>query len=131
MRAHIAIYDETTVGDRSVALMLDVPSDRITVKELIRMRVFEEVDAYNKKQQPVFSGLVQPTETEKTLNGFKFRKPKQVDPGKQYSAAIEAFKANRIIVLVDDLQVEDLDEVIDIDDSTTVSFLKLVPLVGG
>lgn len=111
--------------------MLDVPSETITVKELIRMRVFQEVEAYNNNRKPVFNGLVQPTDTEKTLNGFKFKIPKKVDPGKQYSAAIEAFKANRIIVLVDNLQVEDLDEVIDVDDSTRVSFLKLVPLVGG
>lgn len=111
--------------------MLDVPSGHITIKELIRLRVFKEVEAHNKSQKPVFNGLVQPTETEKTLNGFKFQKPKQVDAGKQYSAALEAFKANRILVLIDDLQVEDLDEEIDLDDTTTVSFLKLVPLVGG
>jgi hypothetical protein len=34
-------------------------------------------------------------------------------------------------LLVDDRQVEELEEVIEIRPDTTVTFLKLVPLVGG
>ena len=49
---------------------LDVPSERITVRELIRERVYQEVQDFN--HQPtsgVFCGLVQPDDTERMLNG--------------------------------------------------------------
>jgi hypothetical protein len=131
MAARLAIYDESTAGEKSVALMLDVPTDRVTVKELIEMRIQSEVEKHNSNQQPVFNGLVQPTETEEELNGYRFKQLKQIDWQKQYDAAIKAFKANRIIVLIDDRQVEDLDQEFVIDHTTEVSFLKIVPLVGG
>jgi len=131
MAARLAIYDESTAGEKSVALMLDVPTDRVTVKELIEMRIQREVEKHNSNRQPIFNGLVQPTETEKELNGYRFKQLKRVDWQKQYDTAIEAFKANHIIVLIDERQVEDLDQAFVIDHTTEVSFLKIVPLVGG
>jgi hypothetical protein len=75
--------------------------------------------------------LVQPSEAERTLNGFKFSKPRQVDPQAQFEKAIQAFEGNGFLVLVDDRQVESLDDEIALHPETSVSFLKLVPLVGG
>jgi hypothetical protein len=75
--------------------------------------------------------LVQPSDTERTLNGFKFHKPRFVDPATQYEKAIEAFEGNGFIVLVDDCQIERLDTEIPLHPETSVTFLKLVPLVGG
>jgi hypothetical protein len=131
MAARLAIYDESTAGEKSVALMLDVPTGRVTVKELIEMRIKREVERHNSNQRPIFNGLVQPTETEEELNGYRFKQLKRVDWQKQFDAAIKAFKANRIIALIDDRQVEDLDREFEIDHTTEVNFLKLVPLVGG
>ena len=45
--------------------------------------------------------------------------------------ALDAFQRNGFFVLVDDRQVEGLDEEIEIRLNTTISFVKLVPLVGG
>jgi hypothetical protein len=42
-----------------------------------------------------------------------------------------AFKRNGFVVLVDDRQVTDLDEVLEVSADTEVSFVRLVPLVGG
>lgn len=75
--------------------------------------------------------LVQPNDTERTLNGFKFNKPHLVDPITQYEKAIEAFEGNGFIVLVDNYQVQGLDDEIALHPETSVTFLKLVPLVGG
>ena len=45
--------------------------------------------------------------------------------------ALAAFKRGRIVLLVDNRQVEDAEAKIGIADDTEVTFLRLVPLVGG
>jgi len=106
-------------------------TERITVRELIRSRVYQEVKDYNTLQPEVFRGLVQPTDTERTLNGYKLRRPRQINWEKQFDKAIAAFLGNGFLILVDDEQVTELDEEITIAPETAVTFLKLVPLVGG
>ncbi len=56
---------------------------------------------------------------------------KKIDWEKQYNEALEAFKTNGFILLVDDRQAESLDQLFQIHSDTQISFLKLVPLVGG
>lgn len=111
--------------------VLDFLTERITVRELIRIRVYQEVKDFNTKKTEYFCGLVQPTETEQTLNGFRMRKPRQIDWEQQFEQAIAAFEGNGFLLLVDDEQATELDEEIVITPETTVTFLKLVPLVGG
>ncbi len=98
---------------------------------MIRTRVANEVSDYNLSQPEYFRGLVQPTDAERSLNGFKMRKGRMIDPEKQLELAIKAFYSNGFILLVNDRQVDELDEEIEIRPDTTVTFLKLVPLVGG
>jgi hypothetical protein len=106
-------------------------TERITVRELIRSRVYQEVKDYNTRRPEYFRSLVQPTDAEQTLNGYKLRQPRQIDWEKQFEQAITAFERNGFIILVDDKQVSDLEQEIEIKPDTTVTFLKLVPLVGG
>jgi len=129
--AMVSFVDETTAGDRSDAWHLEIFEERLPLREVIRRRVFQEVAEYNAKGGEVFRGLVQPTDAERTLNGFKLRKPRRIDPEEQADRAMEAFTRNGFIVLVDDRQVEDLDAVVDLTRGTQITFLKLVPLVGG
>lgn len=131
MPATLTIFDETTLGERTEALRLEFLTDRITVRELIRSRVYEEVREYNLKQPGLFRGLVQPREAERLLNGYQLRKARQVDWEEQYRKAVEAFERNGFFVLVDDRQAETLDEEIEIRLNTQVSFVRLMPLVGG
>ncbi len=133
MSIQLTVKDETAAGKATYETVLELMTDRITVKELIRSRVFQEVREYNMKQPEVFRGLVQPSETEQTLNGFRFRKAKRkpIDWEKQFAAAIDSFRNNGFFILVDDMQVDTLEQEITITPETTVSFLKLVPLVGG
>jgi hypothetical protein len=101
------------------------------VRELIRSRVYQEVQDYNRKGQEHFRGLVQPTGAEQTLNGFKMKTRREIDWKKQFEQACEGFKRNGFFILVDEKQVEELDEEIELRAGTTVSFVKLTPLVGG
>jgi hypothetical protein len=133
MSTTLAIRDETTfsLGSDDERFTLDVPTERITVRGLIRARVYQEVRDYNLRQPEYFRGLVQPTGAERTLNGFKVRQGRRLDPEKQFEKAIESFYRNGFLILINDRQVEELEEEIEVRPDTTVAFLKLVPLVGG
>jgi hypothetical protein len=127
----VLMYDETPGHGRTAPVKLELVSERITVRQLIESRVRREVEAINQAPGKEFHTLVQPTDAERTLNGFKLRKPKPIDADAQCALAFDAFKRNGFFLLVDDRQVEDLDEEIVIGADTEVGFFKLVPLVGG
>jgi hypothetical protein len=134
MSTTLKIRDETTFGlggDEDRGFMLDVMEGRITVRELIRTRVYREVHEYNLDQPEYFQGLVQPGDAERSLNGFKVRTRRRIDPERQFKMAIKAFYRNAFIILLDNRQVDELEEEIEIRPDTTVTFLKLLPLVGG
>ena len=132
MASTLTIRDETSSGESTGELVLEFLTERITVRELIRSRVYQEVQDHNlKANQTVFRGLVQPTDTERELNGYRLRQPRQIDWQTQYDTALKSFEKNGFLVLVDDQQVDSLDDEIVITPETRISFLKLVPLVGG
>jgi len=133
MLTKLLIRDETTasLGKTEHSFTVHVSGEKISVRELIRLRVNQEVEEFNSRQPAVFRMLVQPNDTERTLNGYKFHKPRLVDAMTQYDKAIEAFEGNGFIVLADDYQIESLDDEIALRPETSVTFLKLVPLVGG
>jgi hypothetical protein len=131
MAITLTVYDETLFGAKENALTLDFLTEIITVRELIRERVYEEVRQYNATTPEYFRGLVQPTDAEATLNGHRLRERRRVDWEKQYRLALEAFPRNGFFILLDDRQVESLDETVTLTPTTQVSFVKLVPLVGG
>ncbi len=109
-----------------------MPEERTTARELIRGRVYQEVQDYNLKQAGPFRGLVRPEGAEAALNGppskAKFR---PIDWKKQFDRAVEAFEANQVLLLVDDRQVESLDEEVTLREGSVATFLRLTLLVGG
>jgi len=127
----LTVHDETAAGRRMRSFTLTLPAKRLTVGDLIRHRIEQEVAAYNRDSQPVFQGLVQPTDTEWVLNGYRMQTRRPLDPVAQVALAIRAFESNRMIVIVDERQVDSLDEIVTVAPTTEVRFLKLVPLVGG
>jgi len=127
----ITIRDETLTGQSIAEHPLDLLTERVTVRELIRSRVYQEVQDYNRRQPETFRGLVQPTDAEQTLNGFRVRNHRQLDWKQQFEKACDAFERNGFFVLVNDRQPDSLDEELTIDPTKTVTFVKLVPLVGG
>ncbi len=77
------------------------------------------------------TGLVQPTDAETTLNGYRLKTARRLDWEKQADVAEAAFARNGFFILIDDHQVDDLDERVDLTGDVEVAFVKLVPLVGG
>ena len=62
---------------------------------------------------------------------MRLRKPREIDWKEQFKKACDAFTHNGFFILIDDRQAESLDEMIGLRHDTKVSFVKLVPLVGG
>jgi hypothetical protein len=133
MITQVKVRDEVffTVNRPPVEFILGFPDQQITVRECIRTRVYHEVEEYNAHRPGAFQGLIQPTEAEQTLNGYRLPKNRRINPEAQFQKALVAFERNGFLMLVDDRQVEQLDDVIALGSSTVITFLKLVPLVGG
>lgn len=127
----IRIKDETASGKILNDVLISLKTEIVTIREIITLRVTSEVEEYNSKKPDFFFGLVQPTDSEKTLNGFRMAKKKIIDPEKQVFIALDSFLNNGYFVLVDDRQASSLDELVLVEKNTSVSFVKLTPLVGG
>ena len=128
MSANLLIRDESLSGELLREWMLEVLTDRITVRELIRSRVYQEVQDYNLERNSTFRGLVQPEAATEERNS-RTRRPLDWKP--QFERAIEAFERLQLLVLIDDRQVERLDEEIAVGPDSCVTFLRMTLLVGG
>lgn len=126
----VTIIDESMLGQKR-SWNLELLDEAITLRELIRRRIYQEVTEFNAKQVLYFQGLVQPSDTECSLNGYRLKHVHTLDWQAQYEKAIEAFSRSGFIVLVNERQVEHLDVSIELHAGSEVTFFKLVPLVGG
>lgn len=125
------ITDATPTGEKLRSFTLDSLTERVTVREIIRARIWQEVRDYNQKCGELFHGLVQPTDAERTLNGWRMKERRAIDWEQQFARACEAFERNGFFLLVADRQAQSLDEVFEVRVETEVQFVKLTPLVGG
>jgi hypothetical protein len=128
MAVALKIVDQTLGVYPHVTRELRLASERITLRELLRRRIEEEVREINAGRGDVPS-LVTPAAQETALNGARRRR--LVDADKQFDAAVRAFQRSRIVIIVDGRQVQDLDHAFGVTPQTEVRFVKLVPLVGG
>ena len=131
MPVTVIIRDETAGGKVLTGIPVTFNSELTTVKDIIHARVQAEVETYNQKLPEYFQGLVQPTDAEQTLNGYRLKERRRVDAEKQCFIALDAFLKNGYFILVDDIQAESLEQMISINSNTSISFVKLTPLVGG
>ena len=129
MSLALKLVDQTLGQYPPVVRQLRLASERITLRELLARRIEEEVAALNAGNDEI-RPLVAPTEGERRLNE-RSPKPRVVDAGRQLAAAVEAFERTRILVIVNERQVTDLDLPLIVTADAEVRFLKLVPLVGG
>lgn len=131
MALTVTIQDQFPVGQITHTLEFVVQNERLAVHELIEQRVLQEVALHNSRPLERFSPLIQPVPREKSLNSENKNRLRRVNVEKQIALALQAFGQNGYFILVDDNQVERLDDVILMTDNTKISFIKLVPLVGG
>lgn len=140
----LTLHDVTLTGrplGAGVELSLDGLAETVTVRDLIRERVYQEVDDHNRRLRDggrpaePFRGLVTPTDAERQLNGPQVGTPpgmaKEVDWRRQFDAACEAFGRNGFLVLIGERQVGGLDDPLTLTPSTRVTFVRLTALVGG
>lgn len=138
MPSVLTIKDEhLSTGDAEHTFELEFPTESITVRELIRERVYQEVDDLNRRAREVgdsakrYQGLIVPREMERSLNADRRPGAREVDWKQQFEVAQDGFERRRFLVLVGDRQAESLDETIEIGRGTEVTFVRLVMLVGG
>ena len=131
----VTVRDESIRGEQLGELTIEIPSEQITVRELIRSRVYQEVKEANARAlsqtKIVREELVQPAETELALNGQRAAAPTPVGWQSQFDKAVDAFCTNRIMILIDDRQVKSLDEEFELNSDTKISFLRMTMLMGG
>ncbi|OLC54516.1 MAG: hypothetical protein AUH85_11575 [Chloroflexi bacterium 13_1_40CM_4_68_4] len=127
----VIVRDQDGIARRtSGSTTLDVP-DRITLRDLISLRVREEVARYNLRPSVVFRGMVQPADAEPVDGAYRLKHVRPLDWQKQARIAHESFEHNGFFVLVGERQIGSLDEVLVVEPSTEIAFVRLVPLVGG
>jgi hypothetical protein len=129
--AVLHVIDETPDGKPLRRAELRLASESLSVRELIAGRVRREVEAFNASADTTFYGLVQPTGTERALNGYRLAKRRRLDADEQIAAACEAFERGAFLLLVGDEQLESLDDRFVVQPGLEAHFVQLVPLVGG
>lgn len=132
----VLICDQTAADGQAREISIRFPSESITVEELIRSRVYEDVQDANLKSRQGDTGqtqpaAVEPSEAERALNGPGTATPKPIEWARQFQRAIEAFERNQILILVDERRVMELDEKIELSSDTEIRFVRLTMLMGG
>ncbi|MCB1177631.1 MAG: hypothetical protein KDK36_08650 [Leptospiraceae bacterium] len=131
MAYNLKMNDSGLSGNVIHSWTVPIVLDKLTVKEIIKIRVEREVEKYNETTAGYFNGLIQPKEAESTKEGFRLKEKRKIDTKEQVEKAIKGFEENSFLVLINDSQVDNLDEVIELTENTEISFVKMIPLVGG
>lgn len=99
----LSIREESPSGESLYEATIEFLTERITVRDLIRERVLHEVR----------------------------RQPYANDPEVQVEQALHGFDNNAFFVLIGNEQADRLDQEFTVGPATAVTFVKLIPLVGG
>lgn len=134
--------DEPSLGP----IVLELTEGRLTVAELIRRAVEEQVrgvlaqyrlDAAKARRALDRQYLTESDVASQAASG-KVRFPSQhdmrvpeIDPQAEVSRALRAFEHHTFFVLVDNTQMERPDEVVTLRSDSRVRFIRLMPLAGG
>ncbi|MCH9671086.1 MAG: hypothetical protein K0U93_06515 [Gammaproteobacteria bacterium] len=116
-------------GAEKLSLSLSVASARLSVRDIIRFRVEQEVEQSLRCGGAMVRALVPLTEEERLLNGEQT--VGDIDVERYVQRALRGFEENAFFVLDAERQLDNLDEEIDLHHSQAVTFYRLVPLVGG
>ena len=133
MTPTLTLLDKSLYGDVIQKWDVPVKFTSLTLRELIMLRVEEEIRRQNDKAtEQYFTKLAASPEAERLLNrNSPPDEAQQPDPEAHGYRALDAFRKNAFFVLVDNKQVGDLEARIELGANTSVSFVRLTPLVGG
>lgn len=126
----VTVSEKVTGGPVKNEFKIDLAADRVTVRELIRKCVFHHAELLNNGAVKT-TFFFAPTPDEAELNSEKPLVRRKIDPERQFSLACEAFASNKVLLLLDGSQETELDKEIPVCSESRITFLQLVPLVGG
>src|SRR5688500_11100668 len=111
MHVSVAVRDESSSGKWVVTHVLnDIPA-AITLRDLIRTRVRDEVARFNADRADVFGCLVIPEGAKPAVGGgFAVPHGRTIVWERQADLAIDAFGRNGFFVIVDGRQATELDD---------------------
>ena len=127
----LEVFDETAGRGPQAADAVSFSQTRVTVRDIIVERVRQEALRRNKGGGLKRPALVEPGPVEQLLNPPQPRAVKPVDVERQCEIALQAFKDRGFVLLVDDRHLDSLDDEVELGAESRVTFLRLVPLVGG
>ena len=127
----LSVKDENFSGKVLHEVQIGFANQTVTIKDIIEARVRQEVSNYNNKLPDYYNGLIEPTNAEKTINGYKLREKKIIDGEQQVYVALNAFQKNGFFLLLDSQQCSSLEQQVHLSADTRISFVKLTPLIGG
>lgn len=126
----ITVRDENLHRNDVTEMLLEMTRAKLTARDLIAERVRAECDKrLTDRMGNLAARLVGRDPKERALNKTPAYAVEDTD--RRVSAALDAFKANGFVLLLDDRQIETLDEEVVIGPESVVTFLRLTPLVGG
>ncbi len=136
MAATICIRDSVVSRDtEDYTFDLLIADESMTVRELIRERIYQEVDDFNRSLDARSADMETWRQRMARLLGGKQRADslpiERVDWREPFGLAISAFEKMQLLVIVGERQTMSLDEVVRLKPETEVIFLRLVPLAGG
>lgn len=126
----VTVADMSGAGRETARIVLEGLSSTITLGELIRLRVRDEVARHNATPAHT-SNDVEPSGDHWTGRSVGSRPRGWIGWEEQADLAMEAFERNGFFVFVGDRQITDVGDPLTLDESCTVSFVRLVPLVAG
>lgn len=148
MTLMLTVRDETVTGHLCSTRVLELPRERMTIRELIRERVYQEVqDLIAGRGDRPLPGLVSPVAPAQpgdvalparcsgagppNCGPAPSTAPATLDWRPEFDKAVAAFTKNAFLILVDERQATSLDEEVELGSTTRISFVRLTLLVGG
>jgi hypothetical protein len=117
----VTMTEETAAGQEVGKLTLELLSARISVREMLRSRVYQQLqDSTRELARRQGQTYIPPP---KALFDAEWKK--------QTEKAWAAFDSGTVVLLVDNRQMDTLEDTISIGADTAITFVKLRPLVGG
>jgi hypothetical protein len=117
-------------GQRTSHVCLTLPTDTLTVRELIAHKVRQEVEGFFAHRRPGVSGEYR---TPEELLGGTTSASRGVTgtASEEIARAQQAFTARAYMIVVDNQRVWEPDTLLTLRPETQVEFIKILPLVGG
>lgn len=128
----LTITDENFPGTVAHQCQVAFETAEVTVEEIIKQRVTQEVESYNQQREKrAFLGLVAPKKLVSKPNDQGSFTATPIDAEQQVYIALDSFQKNGFFLLIDNIQAEELHQRITLREDTVITFLKLTPLIGG